>query len=131
MVQPQGRTAWELNPTLFPPMGKKEGYLGYPAMQMITRSKRIVALAFEKNWQLLAPTQMEDAAMINLSDNAPPSTQYGNERPERNSLSTGNMVRMESMVAFGRNGHLALLISNAAPFMGRWHKQIYRRGKRK
>lgn len=120
---PQGRTAWRTEPYLIPPDGQKEGYLGYPAIADDNEVKRIVALAFENNWQLLTHAN-GDAAMDQLIRAMRPAiNQYGNE-DRRNVLIHGQYVRMDQLDSLAEMDIIASLFPMHTFYWGDWHKQI-------
>ncbi len=51
---PQGRTAWLSKPYKVPPDGQPADYRGYPAIPDDSEVDRLIALAYERNWPLLA-----------------------------------------------------------------------------
>ncbi|WP_296698409.1 amidohydrolase [Algoriphagus sp.] len=120
---PQGRTAWRTEPYLIPPAGQDKEYKGYPAIPEDSEVQRIVDMAFENNWQLLAHGN-GDAAMDQLIRALRPAiSKYGNQ-DRRNVLIHGQYIRMDQLDSLADMEVIASLFPMHTFYWGDWHRQI-------
>ena len=120
---PQGRTAWRTEPYLIPPDGQDADYLGYPAIADDKEVERIVALAFENNWQLLTHGNGDAAIDQLIRAMRPAIAKYGNQ-DRRNVLIHGQYIRMDQLDSLADMQVVASLFPMHTFYWGDWHRQI-------
>lgn len=120
---PQGRTAWRTMPYIVPPDGQKEGYSGYPAIPEDSEVQKIVDLAYENNWQLLAHTNADAAAdqLIKAVSNS--AAKYGNE-DRRTVLIHGQLIRYDQLDSLAKYDMVASFFPMHTFYWGDWYKVI-------
>lgn len=115
---PQGRTAWLKDPVPVPPDGQKEGYVGYPAINLKLFNDRL-ADAAKNNWQVFAHVNGDQAAQA-LIDGV-----RANGLSGRRTIAIHNqVVQLDQLKAMKDLDIQPSYFANHTYYWGDWHRDV-------
>lgn len=115
---PQGRTAWLKDPVPFPPDGQKEGYSGYPAIDLKLFNAKL-ADASKNNWQVFVHVN-GDAAAQALIDGVRTNGLTG-----RRTIAIHNqVVQLEQLKEMKTLDIQPSFFANHTFYWGDWHRDV-------
>jgi predicted amidohydrolase YtcJ len=115
---PQGRTAWLKDPVPFPPDGQKEGYSGYPAIDLKLLNAKL-ADASKNNWQVFVHVN-GDAAAQALIDGVRTNGLTG-----RRTIAIHNqVVQLEQLKEMKTLDIQPSFFANHTFYWGDWHRDV-------
>jgi hypothetical protein len=115
---PQGRTAWLKDPVPFPPDGQKEGYSGYPAIDLNLFNAKL-ADAAKNNWQVFAHVN-GDAAAQALIDGVRTNGLSG-----RRTIAIHNqVVQLDQLKEMQTLDIQPSFFANHTFYWGDWHRDV-------
>ena len=115
---PQGRTAWLKDPVPVPPDGQKEGYVGYPAINLKLFNDRL-ADAAKNNWQVFAHVNGDQAAQA-LIDGV-----RANGLSGRRTIAIHNqVVQLDQLKAMRDLDIQPSYFANHTYYWGDWHRDV-------
>lgn len=115
---PQGRTAWLKDPVPIPPDGQKDGYAGYPAIDLKLFNDRL-ADAAKNNWQVFAHVNGDQAAQA-LIDGV-----RANGLSGRRTIAIHNqVVQLDQLKAMKDLDIQPSYFANHTYYWGDWHRDV-------
>ncbi len=121
---PQGRTAWLKDPVPIPPHGQKEGYAGYPAIDLKLFNAKLVD-AVKNNWQVFVHVN-GDAAAQALIDGVQANGLAG----RRTIAIHSQVVQRSQLEAMKALDIQPSFFANHTYYWGDWHREVALGGKR-
>jgi hypothetical protein len=119
---PQGKTAWLTKPYKVPPPGADKNYRGYPAIPNATESEKLVATAFQNNWQIITHCNGDAAADAYIKAVRLAANQYGN-KDRRSVMIHAQTVREDQLDSMKVLGIIPSFFSMHTFYWGDWHDQ--------
>jgi predicted amidohydrolase YtcJ len=115
---PQGRTAWLKDPVPVPPDGQKEGYVGYPAIDLKLFNQRL-ADAAKNNWQVFTHVNGDQAAQA-LIDGVSANGLSG-----RRTIAIHNqVVQLDQLKSMKQLDIQPSFFANHTYYWGDWHRDV-------
>lgn len=119
---PQGKTAWFTQPYFQPPHGMKADYAGFPIFAQDSTLERLVAQAFQKEWQVLAHANGDAAIDQFIRVVRSVSEKYpGKDR--RPVLIHGQYLRKDQVPELKELGIFPSLYPMHTFYWGDWHRE--------
>jgi predicted amidohydrolase YtcJ len=115
---PQGRTAWLKDPVPFPPDGQKQGYSGYPTLDLKLFNDKL-ADAARNNWQVFVHVN-GDAAAQALIDGVRSNGLTG----KRTIAIHNQVVQREQLEEMKRLDIQPSFFANHTYYWGDWHRDV-------
>lgn len=119
---PQGKTAWLSKPYKVPPPGANKNYRGYPAIPDATVSEKLVATAFQNNWQIITHCNGDAAADAYIRAVRMAGDLYGN-KDRRSVMIHAQTVREDQLDSMKVLGIIPSFFSMHTFYWGDWHDQ--------
>lgn len=120
---PQGRTAWLTEPYKVPPEGQPADYRGYPAIPDESEVDRLVALAYERNWPLLAHCNGDAASDQYISAIRKAVGKFG-AGDRRTVMIHAQTVREDQLDTMKELGVRPSFFSMHTYYWGDWHRDV-------
>lgn len=115
---PQGRTAWLKDPVPIPPDGQKQGYAGYPAIDLKLFNAKL-ADAAKNNWQVFAHVN-GDAAAQALIDGVRQNGLAG----QRTIAIHNQVVQLDQLKEMKTLDIQPSFFANHTFYWGDWHRDV-------
>ncbi|TCB37537.1 amidohydrolase [Acinetobacter sp. ANC 4910] len=120
---PQGRTAWLTKPYLTPPEGQSKTYVGYPAIPQESKVDKLVATAYEHNWQILAHTNGDAALDEYLTAVDKAAKKYGND-DRRTVAIHAQTARDDQLDSMKKLKIIPSFFAMHTYYWGDWHRDV-------
>ncbi|HEX4874899.1 MAG TPA: amidohydrolase [Sphingorhabdus sp.] len=115
---PQGRTAWLKDPVPIPPHGQKEGYAGYPAIDLKLFNEKLLDAA-KNNWQVFVHVN-GDAAAQALIDGVRANGLSG----KRTIAIHNQVVQLDQLAEMKQLDIQPSFFANHTFYWGDWHRDV-------